>query len=245
MLKKTVIITGAAEKGIGGGVALEFARAGYNLGLTYNKNKNDKFIEKLKEFGVDVLYLQMDISDAQSIKNGFETFFSHFDFIEAVVCNAGVCEKETLLIDMQVSEIERVINTNLTGTILCNQIAAKNFCKLKRGNIINIASFLGEEGCACESVYSASKAGIINLTKSLAQELGQFGIRVNSVSPGYIETNMVSEFNDAEKSNIIGRTPLGRLGKIEDVARVVKFLVSEEASFITGQNITVSGGLKL
>lgn len=242
MVRKSVIVTGASEDGIGGEIARKFAREGYNVGITYYSKDKRNLVEELKGLGVDVLCLKMDAKNFDNVKNAFDEFFNYFGRIDSIICNAGVCEREGMLIDMPVSEIDRVIDTNLKGTLFCNKVGISRFLGQKFGNIVNIASILGEKGCSCESVYSASKAGIINLTKSLAQEVGGMGIRVNCVAPGFIDTAMVAEFIGEDRENIINKTPLGRVGKPVDVANGVYFLASDDSSFITGEVLTISGG---
>ena len=242
MIRKTVIITGASG-GIGSATALKFAENGYNVGFTYNKNDTKELEKKIKAFGVDCLSLRLDQKKESEIVKVFDKFFSHFDCIECVVCNAGVAEEEKMLIDRTEKDVENILDVNLKGTIIVNREACKHFILQKSGSIINISSILGKVGGSCEVVYSASKAGIIGLTKALSKEVGPLGVRVNAVAPGMIETNMTAGFNKKEKNVLKESTALKRLGKPEDVASVIYFLASNEASFITGECIEISGGL--
>ena len=242
MIRKTVIITGGSG-GIGKETALKFAQNGYNVGLTYNSNDTKDIEEKIKACGVDCLSLHMNLLDEKEIKDAFSKFFDYFKTIDVVVCNAGIAESEKMLIDRSFDDISRVLDVNLKGTILTNKEAINYFIKEKHGVLINISSILGVVGSSCEVVYSASKAGIIGLTKALAKEVGEYNIRVNAVAPGMIETNMTKNFTKEEKDVLKGNTLVSRLGKGEDVASVVYFLASDEASFITGECINVTGGL--
>lgn len=242
MIRKTVLITGGCG-GIGSATAIKFARNGYNVALTYNTTDPKKTENLIKSFGVDCFSVQMNILKEDDVKKAFSEVISRFGVIDCVVCNAGIAEKEFMLIDKNYDEISNVIDVNLKGTILCNREASKYFINLKKGSIVNISSILGVNGCACEVVYSASKSGIIGLTKALSKEVGQFGVRVNAVAPGMILTKMTEGFSEAEKEEIRCATSLKRLGEAEDVANAVYFLATDDASFITGECITVSGGL--
>lgn len=242
MIRKTVIITGASG-GIGTEIALKFAQKGYNIGLTYNNGRTFELEERIKGYGVDCLSLHMDLSKENEIVDGFKRFFEYFETIDAVVANAGISEKEEMLIDKSFDEISKIIDINLKGTILTNKEACKYLIKQKKGVIVNISSILGLKGCSCEVCYSASKAGLIGLTKALSKEVGEFGVRVNCVAPGMIDTKMTSIFSGKEKDELAKQTSLQRIGKSSDVANLVYFLVSDEASFITGECVEISGGL--
>ncbi len=239
MLRKTVIITGASG-GIGKATALEFAKAGYNLALTYNSHDID--INIYKEFDVQVESYKLNISNPQEITNVFNKIFKDFDYVDCLVANAGMSENETLLIEKSDQEIQELLNTNLLGSIICNRECLKYFIKNKHGNIVNISSINGQTGSSCNSVYSASKAGIIALTQSLAREVGNLGIRVNSIAPGFILTNMTSSFPESAIEYCKKFIPLKRVGLPEEIASTALFLASEKASYITGQTIGVNGG---
>ena len=242
MIRKTAIITGGSG-GIGSATALKFAQNGYNIGITYNKNHPKELIAKIKSFGVDCFAVKVDQNKAKDISKAIESFNKHSNRIDCLVCNAGIAEKEELLIDKKDSEIEEILNVNLKGTILFNREVLKLFIKQKYGTIVNVSSILGKVGCACESVYSASKAGLIGFTRALSKEVGEYGIRVNAVAPGMINTKMIECFSEGDKKELINATSLRRLGEPEDVADVVAFLASEMARFVTGECIEVSGGL--
>ena len=238
MIKKTVFIIGASS-GIGYECAKYFSQKGYNIIATYNSTGLEKLKNECKSI---VCEIKVDVSDYQSIITAFSKAFDFCPYIESVIYCAGICEKEMLLCDMDKDLIEKILDINLKGCIFANREAMKYFIKQKYGNIVNISSIDGVYGCACETAYSASKAGIDGLTRSLALECAQYGIRVNSVAPGFIETRMTNHFNKKEKQDVITKTPLGRLGTPEDVAKAVYFLATDESSFITGEILNVNGG---
>ena len=239
-MKKTVIITGASGD-IGSAIAKKFASLGYNLALCSNKN-NVEYDDELKEkYKVEIKNYKMDISDFKQVEDVFNKIFSDFDAVEVLVANAGISEKRKLIIDVTNEEIDDLINVNLKGSIVCSREFVKHVMN-KSGKIILIGSFVANYGCACESVYSASKAGLVGLCKSLANELGNFDITVNMVNPGFIDTKMNNNLTSAEKEDIESMTPLMRLGESDDVADAVAFLAEDSGNFITGQAINVDGG---
>ena len=243
-MKKSVLVLGASG-GIGEAIAKEFASEGYNIYATYNKGS----LKNLKDFcvakNVELVEICMDIENYQNISTTFQEVFSKAEYVESVINSTGLSLQERLLCDESLDNIDKLLNINLKGTILISREAMKYFIKLKRGNIINISSIYGLYGGSCEAVYSATKGGIIALTKSLAQECASFNVRVNCVAPGCIDTNMTKHFLDTEegREQLINSTPLKRIGTAEDVAKAVKFLATEESSFITGECLTVSGGV--
>ena len=241
MLRKTVIITGAFG-GIGRATAEKFAQNGYNLALTYNNNFDLEFIAKLKTYNIEVLALQCDQSKENDIINFVNSAFKEFEYIETLVCNAGKSETVNVITEKSIQEIDELISVNLRGTILFNKEVIKHFLKQKHGNIINISSIYGLSGGSLESIYSACKAGVIGLTKSLAVECAPF-IRVNAVAPGCTDTPMTSYLTETDKKEIISSTPLERIATPEDIANAIYFLASDESSFITGEVLPVTGGV--
>ncbi len=239
-MKKSVIVIGASG-GIGSAVCRVFAKDGYNIIATYLNSD----VEELESYCIKYttfLKYKLNICDGEEIKIFFEKVFKENAFIESVINCSGISMSEKMLIDETDENIDRILNVNLRGTIFVCREAMKNFVKYRHGSIINIASIYGIYGGSCESVYSATKGGIIALTKSLALECASFNVRVNAIAPGFISTNMTKVFNNDEKEEIANATPLKRLGEPEDVANVAKFLSSESASFITGEIIEVAGG---
>lgn len=235
MLRKWALVTGATGD-IGKEIVKWLSQAGYNLLLCGHNGQFD-----FSNVVTDHEEYRFDVSDSNQVKSTFEKIAQTHGKIDLVVSCAGVSVKEQMLIDMSDATIENLILSNLAGTIFVNKYALPMLSK--DGSIVNVASFLGESGCSCEAVYAAAKAGVINLTKSLSKEYAPFGVRVNCVSPGYIDTKMNAEFSADEKQEIIAKTPLARLGRPDDIASAALFLAQN--TFITGENITVSGGLSL
>lgn len=245
MIRKTAIIFGASGD-IGKEIALEFAKNNYNLGLTYFNTNIDEFAENIrKEYGVDVKVERVDARVSGDVSKAIAVFKKEFGTVDAGIIAFGIADKQTLLIDKSDEQLVNVIETNLIGTLFANRELCKVMLPQKRGAIINISSVIGVQGASCESAYASSKAGMIGLSKSLAKEFGQFGIRINAVSPGFIDTKMCACFDEEGREYVKESTLLSRLGKVEDVSKIVYFLASDAGDFITGENIVVSGGLKL
>jgi 3-oxoacyl-[acyl-carrier protein] reductase len=242
---KTVIISGAA-RGIGRAIAVELAIEAANISFSFLKsNKVAEDLEKeLKGFGVQVKSSQVDIKDFTAVKNWVDETRDLFGGLDIVINNAGIIKDKALAL-MELKDWHEVIDTNLGGVFNLTKAAIVTFLKQKSGNIVNIASVSGITGMSRQTNYAASKAGIIGFTKSLAREVAPYNIRVNAVAPGFIETDMLSELKDDYKSKIIRQIPLARLGKAEEVALAVKFLVSDAAGYITGQTIIIDGGMSL
>lgn len=245
MIRKTAVIFGASGD-IGKEIAIEFAKNNYNLGLTYFNTNIDEFADNLKkEYRVDVAVKRVDARVSADVSAAVEEFKKVFGTIDVGVIAFGIADKQTLLIDKSDEQLVNVIETNLIGTLFSNRELCKVMLPQKRGVIINISSVIGVQGASCESAYASSKAGMIGLTKSLAKEFGQFGIRINAVSPGFIDTKMCACFDEEGREYVKESTILSRLGQVDDVSKIVYFLASDAGSFITGENIVVSGGLKL
>lgn len=242
---KTVIISGAT-RGIGRAIALELAREGANISFNYLKSATEaKELEKeLKAFKIKAKGFQSDIKDFEAVKKWVEETKEFFGGLDIVVNNAGIIRDKALAM-MELSDWQDVLDTNLGGTFNLTRASIITFLKQKNGQIINITSVTGVTGMPRQTNYAASKAGIIGFTKALAREVAPYGIRVNAVAPGFIETDMLSELKPEYKEAITKRVPLGRTGKAEEVAKAVKFLASDAAHYITGQTIIIDGGLSL
>lgn len=238
---KTVLITGASG-GIGAAIANEMSAAGYAVALTYNKNREKA--EKLRAELGNAQAFHCDISSFESVEKLYSDVLSVFGGIDAVVNNAGTAFTG-LVQDMTESEILYIVNTDLTGVIYSTKFAARHMVKNHSGAIINISSIWGVVGASCEAVYSAAKGGVVTFTKAMAKEIGPSGVRVNCISPGVIETAMLDQYSAEDLQALADETPLGRIGTPQDVAKAVKFLAGDDASFITGQNIVVDGGISL
>lgn len=239
---KTVIVTGAS-RGIGASVAKEFGKLGYNVVVCFNKNiqKAEEVAFEVEKLGGHALILQVDVSNSESIQNMVLQAEKVFGNIDVLVNNAGI-SVSGLLIDMSNEQINNVISTNLVSTMVCCREVAKNMMKAGKGRIVNVSSIWGVVGGSNETIYSASKSGIIGFSKALAKELGLMNITVNVVAPGAIETDMMKAYDKQTKQEIAEETALNRLGNPEDVSKVITFLASDDASYITGQVIRVDGG---
>ena len=243
MEEKVVLVTGGS-RGIGKEVALKFAKEGYNVVTNYVSDKTDK--EKLqKEFeenGVKALVLKADVTKKEDVENLLSKAIAEFGKIDVLVNNAGIT-RDNLLIRMPEEDFDKVLETNLKGTFLVTKAVTKYMMKKRYGSIINLSSVVGVAGNAGQSNYSASKAGIIGFTKSIAKELASRNIRANAVAPGFIETDMTEVLPEAVKENIHNQIPLKRMGTAKEVAELIYFLGSENSSYITGQVINIDGGM--
>ena len=242
-MSKVAFITGAT-RGIGKAIALELAKEGYNIVLNYRTENEalENLKKEISEIGVECYPVQGDVSKAEDAERMTKEIIEHFEQIDVLVNNAGIT-KDNLILRMKEEEFTDVINVNLVGTFNITKNVIKYMTKKRYGKIINLSSVVGVSGNAGQSNYSASKAGIIGFTKSIAKELGSRNITANAVAPGFIQTDMTNVLKDEIKEAIEGTIPLKRLGTAEDVAKVVKFLASDESSYITGQVINVDGGM--
>ena len=240
---KTVFVTGGS-RGIGKEVALKFAENGYNVVINYVSSKTN--VEELKsEFeskGVKTLIMQADVTDKEAIDEVVKKAIEEFGSIDVLVNNAGIT-RDNLLMRMSEEEFDKVIEINLKGTYIVTKAVTKYMMKKRQGSIVNLSSVVGVAGNSGQCNYSASKAGIIGFTKSIAKELASRNIRANAVAPGFIATDMTSVLSDAVKENINGQIPLKRMGTAKEVAELIYFLGSEKSSYITGQVINVDGGM--
>ena len=242
-MSKVAFITGAT-RGIGRAIALELANEGYNIALNYRTENEalETLKKEISELGVECYPVQGDVSKAEDSERMTKEIIEHFEQIDVLVNNAGIT-KDNLILRMKEEEFTDVINVNLVGTFNITKNVIKYMTKKRYGKIINLSSVVGISGNAGQSNYAASKAGIIGFTKSIAKELASRNITANAVAPGFIQTDMTNVLKDEIKEAIEGTIPLKRLGTAEDVAKVVKFLASDESSYITGQVINVDGGM--
>ncbi len=242
---KSAIVTGGT-RGIGKAIVLMLAREGANVAFTYLKSSQDAqaLAKEVESFGARCLALQVDVREYTLAKELIEKVKQEFGRLDILVNNAGITKDKALMM-MTKDEWQDVIDTNLGGMFNCARNAIITFLKQKSGNIVNISSISGVIGMARQTNYASSKAGIIGFTKSLAREVAPFNIRVNAVAPGFIDTDMVSGLKEEYKFELKNRIPLARFGNCEDVANSVKFLLSDESVYITGQTIIIDGGLSL
>ena len=242
MTNRTALVTGAS-RGIGRACALALAGAGVRVALAArNGEALEKLAEELCAEGREAFAIEMDVASAESIREGMAKAAKEFGRIDILVNNAGIT-KDGLAVRMKKDDWDAVLATNLTGAFLAIQQALPGMMRERWGRIINISSVVGESGNGGQANYSASKAGLIGLTKSLAQEMASRNITVNAVAPGFIETDMTGGLSAETKEKIAARIPLKRVGRAEEVAAAVCFLASEEASYITGHVLDVNGGM--
>lgn len=242
-MAKTALVTGGT-RGIGKGIVYNFLENDCNVVINYSND--DKAAEKLKnelsKYGSRICFVKADVSHSETVKKMFDTAAENFGGIDILVNNAGIAPKQMLITDISDKEIQRCINVNILGAVNCVRKALPYMVHNKWGRIVNISSVFGVSGASCEVIYSTTKAAVIGLTKALADEVGPSGITVNCVAPGFIDTDMNSHLSTEDVEYIKNETPLSRLGTPNDVAKMVGFLASEQAEFITGQVISVSGG---
>jgi 3-oxoacyl-[acyl-carrier protein] reductase len=242
MSKRTAFVTGAS-RGIGNACAKTLAQAGYGVVLAArSKEKLEEAAAEIARAGGEAFVVSMDLSDQQSIAAAFGKAAKEFGRIDILVNNAGIT-KDGLAVRMKLQHWESVIQTNLSGAFYAIQQVLQGMMKERWGRIVNISSVVGEKGNPGQANYVASKAGLIGLTKALAQEVGSRNITVNAVAPGFIGTDMTNELSDELKQKMIEATPLKRMGTAEEIAAAVKFLVSDDAAFITGHVLDVNGGI--
>lgn len=239
MSEKLALVTGAS-RGIGKACALELAKAGYDIVINYagNAEAANTTVEEIKALGVNAEAYQFDVSNKEDVAKNIDEIVKKFGRIDVLVNNAGIT-RDGLFIRMSDENWDAVINTNLSSAFYVSNPVVKVMMKQRSGSIVNMSSVVGLYGNAGQANYSAAKAGMIGLTKTLAKELGSRGIRVNAIAPGFINTDMTKDLDTSKFTDFI---PLKRLGEVEDIAKAVKFL-AVDANYITGQVLQVDGGL--
>ena len=243
---KTALITGGA-RGIGRDISLSLSEKGFDIGINFRKSKKEA--EQLKReieerFNRKVLLLKGDVSRRRDVQGMVRDFIKEFGRIDVLVNNAGIT-KDNLVIRLTENDFREVIDVNLIGTFLMTKEVIPHMLRRRSGSIINISSIVGIFGNKGQTNYSASKAGIIGFSKSLAKEVASRNIRVNVIAPGFIETDMTDGLPDEIKEKILKNIPLGRFGKPKEVSHLVTFLASDESSYMTGQVFLIDGGLSL
>ncbi len=242
---KYAFVTGGSQ-GIGKAICLELASQGANVAINYHSHEDlaIQTKEEVEALGVSAILVPGDVADFEQTKEMFNQVIDSFGCIDILVNNAGIT-KDALMLRMKESDFDSVIDINLKGTWNCMKHASRYMMKQRSGVIISISSIVGIMGNAGQVNYSASKAGIIGMTKSLARELGGRGVRVNAVAPGFIQTAMTDKLDDKIKASMLAGIPLGSFGSANDVAKTVAFLASDDAKYITGQVIHVDGGMAM
>ena len=238
---KVAIVTGAS-RGIGRAIALELASVGAKVAVNFASSSDaaDELVAQIVGSGGEAIAIGADVSKAEQIDALVSTVMDKWGRVDVLVNNAGIT-RDTLLLRMKIEDWQAVIDTNLTGVFSCTRVVSKIMLKQKSGRIINIASVAGQMGNPGQANYSASKAGVIGFTKTVAKELSSRGITVNAVAPGFIATDMT---NDLKAEGILQFIPLGRYGQPEEVAGMVRFLAADPAAaYITGQTFNVDGGM--
>ncbi|MBN9652814.1 3-oxoacyl-[acyl-carrier-protein] reductase [Halobacillus sp. GSS1] len=244
MLQDQVALVTGASRGIGKAIALELASQGAKVAVNYagSEDKAEAVVQEIKEHGGVAMKIQANVSNDEDVKRMVKTVVDEFGRLDILVNNAGIT-KDNLLMRMKEEEFDSVIDTNLKGVFLCTKGVTRQMMKQKYGRIINVASIVGVSGNPGQANYVAAKAGVIGMTKSNAKELAARNIQVNAVAPGYIATDMTDALTDEQREQMLAMIPLKRLGEGEDVARVVRFLASKDAAYMTGQTLHVDGGM--
>jgi 3-oxoacyl-[acyl-carrier protein] reductase len=240
---KVAVVTGAS-RGIGTGIAERLAAQGARVIVNYRTSAQgaETTVERIRQAGGEAATIQADVSQSADAQRLIKEAISTWGGLDILVNNAGTT-RDMVIMMLKEDDWDTVIRTNLTSTFHCSKAAVRHMMRKRYGRIVNITSVVGLAGQSGQTNYAASKAGIIGFTKSLAKEVGSRGITVNAVAPGFVPTALTNVLSDEQRAQAIDMTPLGRLGTVEDVANAVVFLASDEACFITGQVLSVDGGL--
>ncbi|PKR78589.1 beta-ketoacyl-ACP reductase [Halalkalibacillus sediminis] len=240
---KTALVTGAS-RGIGRAIALELAQNGANVVVNYagSKDKAEKVVEEIESLGSKAIAVQTNVASSEEVKELVKQTIDEFGSLDILVNNAGIT-RDNLLMRMKEEEFDEVIDTNLKGVFNCTKAVTRQMMKQRSGKIINVASVVGVIGNPGQVNYVAAKSGVIGMTKSVAKELATRNVNVNAVAPGYVTTDMTDDLSQEAKDQMYSMIPLNRLGEPEDIAKVVRFLASSDADYVTGQTIHVDGGM--
>src|SRR5215471_16786545 len=242
MFNRVAFVTGAS-RGIGRSIALTLCRANFDIVVASPEiERNEQVAEEIRSCSGEAMTVNLDVTNPESVKEAFTKALRDKTRIDVLVNNAGVT-RDGLSMRMKPADWDLVLNINLNGAFRCIQQVLPGMMRNRWGRIVNISSVVGQAGAAGQTNYAASKAGLIGLTKSLAQEMGSRGVTVNAVAPGFIETDMTGVLTDEQKSAILAQVPLGRAGTVDDVAHAVKFLAGDDSAYITGHVLAVNGGM--
>jgi 3-oxoacyl-[acyl-carrier protein] reductase len=242
MSNRVAFITGGS-RGIGRAIALTLSRSGFDIVVASPElEKNEEVAAEIRACNGEAMTVDLNVTSPESVKEAFAKVIKDKTRVDVLVNNAGIA-RDGLAVRMKQADWDLVLRLNLDGAFLCIQQALPGMMKNRWGRIVNMASVVGQAGSAGQANYAASKAGLIGLTKALAQEMASRGITVNAIAPGYVDTDMTNVLPEDVKKKILAAVPIGRMGKPEDIANAVKFLVSDDASYITGQVLAVNGGM--
>lgn len=240
---KVAVITGAS-RGIGRSIAVNLARCGALVAINYIENEKEayKTLDMVRNEGSNGIVIQGDVSLYDSSKKIIKNTLNRMGKIDILINNAGI-SKVGLFIDMKENDWDKIIDINFKGVLNCTHCVLEHMISRKSGSIVNISSMWGKVGASCESIYSASKGAVNLFTKSMAKEMGPSNIRINAVAPGVIDTEMNSWLQEEERKELMEDIPIGRIGKSDDIGKIVCFLAGDSSQYITGQIITVDGGM--
>lgn len=240
---KVALVTGSS-KGIGAAIALAYAAAGADVAVNYNRDQAgaEKIVKQIEKLGCRAKAYGADVSNAEQVKAMVSSISKEFGKIDILVNNAGIT-RDNIILRMKEDDWDQVIDTNLKSMFLCSKAVSKKMLKQRSGKIINLTSVIGLIGNPGQVNYSAAKAGVLGLTKTLAKELGSIGVTVNAIAPGFIVSQMSDTVAEEVKEQMLKSIPLGRFGKPEDVADLALFLSSDKSDYITGQVFNVDGGM--
>ncbi|QIN78949.1 3-oxoacyl-[acyl-carrier-protein] reductase [Rubrobacter marinus] len=240
---RVALVTGGG-RGIGRAIAVRLARGGAKVAVSYRANDEaaEETARLVREAGAECETFKGDVASSEDVDALFAGVKEAFGPVEILVNNAGTT-RDNIMLRMKDAEFDEVLQTNLKGTYLCTRAVLRGMVRARWGRIVNVSSVVGLLGNAGQANYAASKAGIIGMTKSVAREVANRGITANAVAPGYVETELTGALSEEIKERILGQVPVGRFGEPEEIAEVVAFLVGDGAAYITGQTITVDGGM--
>ena len=245
MLENKVTLVTGASRGIGQGIAIELGKSGARvIGTATSEQGANNITDYMKAAGIDGKGMVLNVRESDSIDQCLKQITEEFGNIDILVNNAGIT-RDTLLMRMKLEQWEEVYETNLRSVFLLSKACLRGMMKNRAGRIINISSVVGTTGNPGQANYASTKAGMVGFTKSLAREVANRGVTVNCVAPGFISTDMTDELTDEQKEQILASVPMAKLGEVEDIAKAVKFLASEDSAYITGQTMHVNGGVHM
>jgi 3-oxoacyl-[acyl-carrier protein] reductase len=244
-MRQVAVVTGAS-RGIGRSCALKLAKSGFDVVVNYHSSEEKamEVVNEIKSYGCEAIAIKADVSKSKEVQSMFKEVMSQFGRVDVLVNNVGIVE-DSFIMMLSEDSFDRSIEINLKSYFYCCKQAALKMFKNKKGKIVNISSVSSIKGIPGQAVYSATKGAINSLTFVLAKELAQYGVQVNAVAPGFIDTDMLSSISEDKKNQYLSEIPLGRFGRPEEVGSLVSFLCQPESEYITGQVIVVDGGLNL